>query len=111
VALDAPPRILFKTGTHPDTASFPEGFAALSPDAADRLVAGGARLVAMDTPGVDPLNAETLAVHERFVAGGIVWLENLDLSGVAPGIYDFIALPLRIVGGCGSPVRAVLVEK
>ncbi len=111
IALDDPPRILFKTGTHPDSTKFPDAFAALSPEAADRLVAGGTRLVGMDTPGVDPLGAERLESHERLADGGAFWLENLDLGDVSPGIYEFIALPLRIVGGCGSPVRAVLVER
>ena len=45
------------------------------------------------------------------LAAGILILENLDLRGVAPGAYELIALPLRIVGADGSPVRAVLVEE
>ena len=35
-------------------------------------------------------------------------LEGLDLSKVAPGHYDLIALPLRIEGADGAPTRAVL---
>ena len=34
--------------------------------------------------------------------------EWLDLSGVADGLYELSALPLKIAHGDGSPVRAVL---
>jgi arylformamidase len=43
-------------------------------------------------------------------AGGVAILENLDLRGVPEGDYELIALPLRIVGGDSSPVRAILRE-
>jgi kynurenine formamidase len=33
---------------------------------------------------------------------------QLDLRGVESGIYNFAALPLKIAGGDGAPVRAVL---
>ena len=35
-------------------------------------------------------------------------LEGLRLEGVAPGVYELIALPLRLVGFDASPVRAIL---
>ena len=35
----------------------------------------------------------------------------LVFSAVPAGIYDLVALPLRIEGADGSPVRAVLVER
>ena len=35
-------------------------------------------------------------------------LENLDLRAAAPGTYELIALPLKIAGAEGSPIRAVL---
>jgi arylformamidase len=41
-------------------------------------------------------------------AAGLLILESLDLRGVAPGVYELIALPLRLRGADGSPVRAVL---
>ncbi|MBI4879377.1 MAG: hypothetical protein HY812_06910 [Planctomycetes bacterium] len=105
-----PPRILLKTSTHPDGRRQPEAFAALSPDAALALAQGGALLVGIDTPGVDPAGARELAAHLILASAGVRWLENLDLSRVEPGIYELIALPLRIPGADASPVRAVLVE-
>jgi arylformamidase len=35
-------------------------------------------------------------------------LEGLVLDGVEEGAYELIALPLRLAGADGSPVRAVL---
>jgi arylformamidase len=35
-------------------------------------------------------------------------LEGLALAGVPDGVYELIALPLRLIGFDGSPVRAVL---
>jgi arylformamidase len=37
-------------------------------------------------------------------------LEGLVLDRVPPGVYELIALPLRLVGFDASPVRAVLRE-
>ena len=38
-------------------------------------------------------------------------IKNLDLRAIAPGVYELIALPLRIQGADGSPIRAVLRER
>jgi len=38
----------------------------------------------------------------------MVNLELLMLRGVPDGDYELIALPLKLDGACGSPVRAVL---
>jgi arylformamidase len=46
--------------------------------------------------------------HHALAGAGIAIVESLNLSGVAPGIYNFAALPLKIAGGDGAPVRAVL---
>jgi arylformamidase len=35
-------------------------------------------------------------------------LEGLDLTQVAPGHYDMLALPMLIPGADGTPVRALL---
>jgi len=106
-----PPRILFQTGTHSDSARWDPHFAALAPETADLMVRAGTLLVGLDTPGVDVSDSEDLPTHRRLADGGLYWIENLDLNGVEPGVYDLIALPLPIVGGDASPVRAVLITK
>ncbi|MBN1825371.1 MAG: cyclase family protein [Candidatus Eisenbacteria bacterium] len=106
-----PPRLLFRTGTHPDTTHFPTSFAYLAPETAEAIVRGGARLVGMDSPSLDPFGSDALVSHKCIMEGGLYWIENLDLSRVSAGIYRLIALPLRITGGDASPVRAVLVSE
>ena len=35
-------------------------------------------------------------------------VESLNLEGVPEGVYELIALPLKLCGADGSPVRAIL---
>jgi arylformamidase len=110
-ALSGPPlaaRILFATGTFPDPTEFNEDFAALSPELVDHLHAGGVRLVGLDTPSVDPFASKDLPAHKACLRHDIAILEGVVLDGVPVGIYELIALPLRLVGYDGSPVRAIL---
>lgn len=110
--LAAPPRLLLKTGSVSPEAwrdgRFPERFSALSPELARALGEAGALLVGLDTPSVDPFDSKDLAAHHALVAGGVVNLEGLRLAEVPEGLYELIALPLRLEGLDASPVRAVL---
>lgn len=103
------PRLLVKTGTSHDRERFADDFAGLDPALAAALAARGVVLVGIDTPSVDPYEDHAYTAHRALVAAGVMWLEGLVLAGVPPGRYDLAALPLRIEGGDGSPVRAVLV--
>ncbi len=109
--LAGPPRILLKTGTWPDSARWNRSFAHLAPEAAERLVREGALLVGIDTPGIDRFDSEDLPTHNILRDGGLSWIEGLDLSRAEPGVYELVALPLRISGGDASPVRAVLLDR
>ncbi len=102
------PRVLIDTGTHPDPDSFPEDFAALSPELVTWLHGRGVRLVGIDTPSVDPFSSKDLPAHRTFLRHDMAILEGLVLKGVPEGLYELIALPLRLVGFDASPVRAVL---
>jgi len=42
------------------------------------------------------------------IPANIIILENIDLRAAAPGVYELIALPLKLAGAEGSPLRAVL---
>lgn len=101
-------RILFATDTFPDPTEFNEDFAALAPELVDHLHERGVRLIGIDTPSVDLFSSEALPAHLRFLANDMAILEGLILSGVPGGMYELIALPLRLVGFDASPVRAVL---
>lgn len=102
------PRVLLATGTYEFTLPFREDFAALSPKSVDWLHDRGVRLVGVDTPSVDPFSSKTLEAHQRFLANDMAILEGLVLQDVPEGVYELIALPLRLVGFDASPVRAVL---
>jgi len=67
------------------------------------------RLFGIDGPSVDPTESRTLDVHQALWRRGAVILEGLDLSAVPDGEYQLVALPLRLVGMDGSPVRAILI--
>ena len=86
-------------------------FSSLSVELAERLAEARVQLVGIDTPGVDPAESTDLAVHHLLQKGGVTWLEGLDLTDAPPGLYDFVALPLKLVGADASPVRAVLIER
>ena len=101
-------RVLFRTESGHDASSFDADFTAVGPAAANRLVELGMMLVGIDTPSMDHAASKELEAHHALYRGGVAILENLDLSAVEPGDYELIALPLRIVGGDSSPVRAIL---
>ena len=104
-------RILFHTcGATHDRTKFDPGFTAVGPDAAERLVAAGIRLVGIDTPSMDHATSQDLPGHHVLYRGGIALLENIDLTDVPDGDYELIALPIKIAGSDSSPVRAVLRE-
>ncbi len=103
-------RILFRTRERHDHRAWDPAFTAVGPDAAKALVAGGIVLVGIDTPSMDHADSKDLHGHHVLYEGGVAILENLDLTAVPPGDYELIALPLRIVNGDSSPVRAILRE-
>jgi arylformamidase len=70
----------------------------------------GLRLLGTDAGSVDAADDAELAVHRALWHKGAVILEGLDLSGVADGRYELIALPLRLAGMDAAPVRALLRE-
>jgi kynurenine formamidase len=87
-----------------------EGFPCLTTDAAGWLVDHGVRGFGVDTISVDPVGDSELAVHHALLGAGLVIVENLANLEALPGTpFIFSALPLRIAGGDGSPVRAVAI--
>lgn len=101
-------RVLFRTGTFPEPNAFNEDFAAVSPSLIEHLSAHGVRLVGIDTPSVDLFDSADLPSHQACLRNDLAILEGLTLAAVPEGVYELIALPLRLVGFDASPVRAVL---
>jgi arylformamidase len=100
--------LIHSTASQIDPAVFPEKFVYPAPELADFLGELGIILWGTDAPSVDPLNSKTMDGHNALQRNGIAILEGLWLNGVADGRYELVALPLKISGGDGSPVRAVL---
>ena len=67
------------------------------------------RLIGTDALSVGMETCE-MQVHKAFLQKGIAVLEGLDLSAVEPGNYFLIALPMKIGGADGAPVRAFLAD-
>lgn len=105
-----PRRVLLKTGTGGASGMFPESFAHLTEEAAQALVKMGIRLVGIDTPSIERVDAKDMRVHQALADGRVAILENLALTHVEPGRYELIALPLKFADMDASPVRAVLRE-
>lgn len=101
-------RVLLRTGTFPDPFAFNEDFASLSPELVDWLHGLGVITIGIDTPSVDPFESKALEAHQALARHDMANLEGLVLDGVAEGRYELFALPLRLEGADGSPVRAVL---
>jgi arylformamidase len=101
-------RLLIATGTFPNPEHFNNDFAALSPELVERLHEQGVKLIGIDTPSVDLFDSKDLPSHHMFLKHDMAILEGLALQGVPPGVYELIALPLRLVGFDASPVRAIL---
>jgi len=103
------PRVLFATGSHSDPERFDPDFSALSPELIEWLERHGTLLVGIDTPSIDLLSSSELVSHRATRHGrGLAILEGLVLDGVDAGLYELVALPLRIEGADASPVRATL---
>ena len=76
-------------------------------DAAEWVVARGIRLIGVDYLSVQIFGGDP-QTHIALLQAGVVIVEGLNLSGVAPGAYELICLPLKLVGAEGAPARAVL---
>jgi arylformamidase len=87
---------------------WPENFPYPTLELIDWLAEQSVVLLGLDCPSVDRFDSEELPCHHRLRQQGIVNLETLCFAGVPDGVYELIALPLKLAGVCGSPVRAVL---
>ena len=102
------PRLLVRTGVWRDSKSFPEWIPVIASDVAEWLGKRKVKLLGLDLPSVDSIDAKNLMNHHALAAAGVAIVESLDLSEIEAGTYHFSALPLRISGGDAAPVRAIL---
>ncbi|MBO9602837.1 MAG: arylformamidase [Novosphingobium sp.] len=103
-------RVILRTYASFPADAWDSAFTAIAPETIALLARAGVRLIGTDAPSLDPQESKTLDAHHQVLAADMRILEGLVLEGVAPGIYELIALPLKIAGADASPVRAILRE-
>ncbi len=103
-------RLLLKTRNSALWAAgdFSRDFVALDLEGARHLTERGLRLIGIDYLSIEAFHSPGHPVHRHLLGAGVVILEGLDLSRVAPGVYELVCLPLPVRGIDGAPCRAVL---
>src|SRR6267378_2139484 len=85
-------------------------FPGIHPDAARWLVTHKVRAVGIDTPSIDYGQSTTFDTHQTLFAANIPAFENVAHLSAVPATGAFvIALPMKIRGGSGGPLRIVAV--
>lgn len=106
-------RVLLYTGwdTHAEQPDYRTSFPRISRELARWLVERGVWLVGVEMPSVAALHdrAELTEVHQILLRREVVIVECLTNLRLLPPEVFFVALPLKIKGGDGSPVRAVAI--
>lgn len=105
-------RILFKTinSSYYQKGKFVEDFVYISTEAAHYLRDKKVSVVGIDYLAIGSFKDRDnlVEVHKALVGNGIWVIEGLDLSGVKPGRYEIICLPIRIEKGDAAQARAIL---
>lgn len=114
MGLEQGPRVLFKTansGGIKAGVDFDRDYVSFAPDAIDYLVEVGVKLLGIDGYAIGSFEKSSDPNHVRFCGSGGVIIELLDLSGIAPGSYELMALPVKMAGLEAAPARVLLLEK
>ena len=107
-------RVLFKTRNSEFWNDLDQGFRKdftyIAPDAAQKLVDAGVKLVGIDYLSVEKFGSEDFQTHVTLLKNRVIIIEGLDLREVSGGDYELICLPLKIAEGTGdgAPARTIL---
>lgn len=83
----------------------------VSKDGAEFLASKSVTAVGVDSPNIDHPEDATFPAHTTLLSKEILVLENLyNVRAIQKTRFRFIALPLRLIGATGSPVRAIAIE-
>lgn len=65
--------------------------------------------------GIDSLGIERAQpdheTHKALLGNGIIVLEGLRLADIKEGVYQMVALPLKLIGTEAAPARVILIEE
>ena len=108
-------RLLFKSGwiKRVGEPAYRDELPRISLKLAEFLAAKLVALVGVEPPSVAAINdlEEITAVHRTLLGAGIVIVEGLcNLDQLTQEQVTFIALPLKVEDGDGTPVRAIAIE-
>ena len=113
--IQAGTRLLLRTDWHHryGSAEYRHALPRISIDLAEWLVDRQVALIGVEPPSVADVDdiEEVTSVHQTLLRGQVVIVEGLiNLDQITTPTVQFVALPLRIEGGDGSPVRAIAIE-
>jgi len=113
-ALEAGDIVLFdfgwsaKWGLRPNDQRYVEDWPGVGLDAAQYLISKQVAVIGVDTLSPDPPEAlRTRPIHPAVLEKQVLIIENLCNLDQLPDFFLFLALPLKIREGSGSPIRAV----
>jgi kynurenine formamidase len=85
-------------------------FPGLGEEGATLLVERGIGAVGIDTPSIDRGQSTDFAAHVELMTNNIPAFENVaDMSELPPTGTTILALPMKIEGGSGGPLRIVAI--
>jgi len=91
----------------PNDGEFMKDWPGLGLDCVDLLLDRGVKAVGVDTLSPDIYMSPGDPVHRALLGRGVVIIENLANLDALPATCYLMALPLKVRGGTGSPIRAV----
>jgi kynurenine formamidase len=95
-------------GLRPNDQGYLENWPGVGMDAAEYLLSKPVSAIGVDTLSPDPPEAlRTRPIHPVVLEKQVLIVENLCNLGQLPDFFIFLALPLKIRQGSGSPIRAV----
>lgn len=108
-------RLLLRTDWHKrfGTDAYRNELPRISLELAEWFVERQVALVGVEPPSVADVNnmQELTEVHQTLFRGKVLIVEGLaHLDEITQAEVEFIALPMKITGGDGSPVRAIAIE-
>lgn len=90
--------------------AFDRNFSGISQEGARWLLEHQVKLVGIDYLSVERFDSvmHGAPVHKMLLGAATILIEGLNLSGIEPGAYQLICLPVKIENADGSPCRVVL---
>lgn len=113
--IEAGCRLLFRTDWHKQygTEDYRNKLPGISIELAHWLVDRGVAMIGVEGPSVADVNnmQQLTDVHRTLFAGNVLIVEGLaNLDQLQQPVVKFIGLPLKVVGGDGTPIRAIAIE-